>query len=116
VHQDGIIKNRATYEIMRPEDVGAAGTQLILTSRSGRNALIQRMAELGFPVKGDQPDRAFVEFKKIADRKKIPYVVLLGPEELQNNTVKVKDIRSAEGQEIEVKKDTLVKLIKTKLL
>jgi histidyl-tRNA synthetase len=53
---------------------------------------------------------------QIADRKKIPYVVLLGPEELQNNTVKVKDIRSAEGQEIEVKKDTLVKLIKTKLL
>ena len=70
IHQDGMIKNAQTYEIMRPEDVGAAQTTLVLGKHSGRNAVSKRLAELGYPLEGDALARAFAEFKKLADRKK----------------------------------------------
>jgi 2-isopropylmalate synthase len=65
-----MIKNAQTYEIMRPEDVGATQTLLVLGKHSGRNAVSKRLAELGFPLEGDALARAFAEFKKLADRKK----------------------------------------------
>ena len=49
IHQDGMLKNRSTYEIMRPEDVGISGTELVLGKHSGRHALRQRVTELGLP-------------------------------------------------------------------
>jgi 2-isopropylmalate synthase len=70
IHQDGMIKNAQTYEIMRPEDVGAAQTTLVLGKHSGRNAFSKRLAELGCPLDGDALNKAFAEFKKLADRKK----------------------------------------------
>jgi 2-isopropylmalate synthase len=70
IHQDGIIKNALTYEIMRPEDVGATQTTLVLGKHSGRNGFSKRLAELGYPLEGEALDRAFGEFKKLADRKK----------------------------------------------
>lgn len=70
IHQDGMIKNAQTYEIMRPEDVGATQTTLVLGKHSGRNAVSKRLAELGYPLDGEALARAFAEFKKLADRKK----------------------------------------------
>ncbi|MDP1578652.1 MAG: 2-isopropylmalate synthase [Candidatus Didemnitutus sp.] len=70
IHQDGMIKNAQTYEIMRPEDVGAVQTTLVLGKHSGRNAVSKRLAELGYPLEGEALNRAFAEFKKLADRKK----------------------------------------------
>ncbi len=70
IHQDGIIKNALTYEIMRPEDVGATQTTLVLGKHSGRAAFSKRLSELGYPLEGDALLKAFNEFKKLADRKK----------------------------------------------
>jgi 2-isopropylmalate synthase len=70
IHQDGMIKNALTYEIMRPEDVGATQTTLVLGKHSGRNAVSKRLAELGYPLEGDALATVFAEFKKLADRKK----------------------------------------------
>ena len=70
IHQDGMIKNALTYEIMRPEDVGAMHTTLVLGKHSGRAAFSKRLTELGYPLEGDALLKAFNEFKKLADRKK----------------------------------------------
>jgi 2-isopropylmalate synthase len=70
IHQDGMLKNARTYEIMCPEDVGATQTRLVLGKHSGRHALRARLEELGLPVEGDALDRAFAKFKTLADRKK----------------------------------------------
>ncbi|HEY4301928.1 MAG TPA: 2-isopropylmalate synthase [Candidatus Didemnitutus sp.] len=70
IHQDGMIKNAQTYEIMKPEDVGATQTLLVLGKHSGRNAFSKRLTELGFPLEGEALAKAFAEFKKLADRKK----------------------------------------------
>ena len=70
IHQDGMIKNAQTYEIMRPQDVGATQTELVLGKHSGRAAFSKRLAELGFALEGDALLKAFNEFKKLADRKK----------------------------------------------
>ena len=71
IHQDGMLKNEETYEIMRPETVGAGGTQLVLGKHSGRHAFSNRLQELGYPVGGDGLDKAFARFKKLADKKKV---------------------------------------------
>ncbi len=73
IHQDGMLKNRTTYEIMRPEDVGMARTELVLGKHSGRHALRQRVAELGYHLTDDQLNAAFDAFKALADRKKEVY-------------------------------------------
>jgi 2-isopropylmalate synthase len=70
IHQDGMIKNAQTYEIMRPEDVGATQTTLVLGKHSGRAAFSKRLTELGYPLEGEALAKAFGEFKKLADRKK----------------------------------------------
>jgi 2-isopropylmalate synthase len=70
IHQHGMISNRETYEIMRPEDVGARATQLVLGKHSGRHAFAQRLAELGAALDGEGLDRAFARFKTLAERKK----------------------------------------------
>lgn len=70
IHQDGMLKERSTYEIMRPEDVGFAATDLVLGKHSGRAALADRAKQLGFQLTGDQLQTVFAKFKKLADRKK----------------------------------------------
>jgi 2-isopropylmalate synthase len=70
VHQDGVIKERTTYEIMKPEDVGYLKTRLVLGKLSGRNALKTRIKELGYELSDSEFERAFEEFKHIADKKK----------------------------------------------
>ena len=70
IHQDGMLKERTTYEIMRPEDVGFANTDLVLGKHSGRAALADRAKQLGFTLTGEQLQSVFEDFKKLADRKK----------------------------------------------
>ena len=70
IHQDGMLKHEETYEIMRPETVGAGKTQLVLGKHSGRHAFANRLTELGYPVSSDGLDKAFARFKKLADKKK----------------------------------------------
>ena len=70
IHQDGMLKDRSTYEIMHPEDVGFAATDLVLGKHSGRAALADRARQLGFQLTGEQLHSVFEKFKKLADRKK----------------------------------------------
>ena len=70
IHQDGVIKNRETYEIMNPEDVGLNESSIILTARSGRAALAYRAKNLGYHLTKDQLDVVYPEFLNFADMKK----------------------------------------------
>jgi 2-isopropylmalate synthase len=70
VHQDGILKDRSTYEIMRPEDVGIRQHEIILTARSGRAALRHRLNEIGYTLEPDVLERVYNRFINVADRKK----------------------------------------------
>ncbi len=70
IHQDGMLKNNTTYEIMRPEDVGAVESLLVLGKHSGRAALKEHLARLGIFVEGEALKAAFVRFKDLADQKK----------------------------------------------
>jgi 2-isopropylmalate synthase len=73
IHQDGVLKEKLTYEIMRPEDIGRPSNKLVLGKHSGRHALAARLRDLGFELEGAELDRAFVKFKDLADRKKEVY-------------------------------------------
>jgi 2-isopropylmalate synthase len=73
IHQDGMLKERSTYEIMRPEDVGFTQTDLVLGKHSGRAALADRAKALGYHLNAEQLDAVFAEFKKLADKKKEIY-------------------------------------------
>ncbi len=70
IHQDGMLKNRNTYEIMRPEDVGAPGTTLPLTNRSGKRALEEKMRSMGLSVPAEKMAAFFDRFKRFADGRK----------------------------------------------
>jgi 2-isopropylmalate synthase len=70
IHQDGVLKQRDTYEIMRAEDVGWTANKIVLGKLSGRNAFKQRVLELGIPVDSETDlNAAFMRFKDLADRK-----------------------------------------------
>jgi 2-isopropylmalate synthase len=89
IHQDGMLKERSTYEIMKPEDVGIARTELVLGKHSGRHALRQRVQDLGYHLTDDQLNKAFEAFKALADRKKEVYdadVEALAENQLQVGT------------------------------
>jgi len=70
IHQDGVIKNRATYEIMNPEDVGVNESSIVLTARSGRAALAYRAKKIGFDLTKIELDQVYPEFLKTADQMK----------------------------------------------
>ena len=73
IHQDGMLKERSTYEIMRPEDVGLAKTDLVLGKHSGRAALGDRAKALGYQLTGEQLQQVFDQFKRLCDKKKEVY-------------------------------------------
>jgi 2-isopropylmalate synthase len=73
IHQDGMLKERTTYEIMNPEDVGLSRTDLVLGKHSGRHALRQRVRDLGYHLNDSQLQHVFDSFKVLADRKKEIY-------------------------------------------
>jgi len=70
IHQDGMLKERTTYEIMDPKDIGLSGTTLTLGKLSGRHAFKARLMELGFNLNDEEFSRAFTSFKELADKKK----------------------------------------------
>ncbi|MFZ5709417.1 MAG: 2-isopropylmalate synthase [Pseudomonadota bacterium] len=73
IHQDGMLKNAETFEIMRPQDIGLKETNLVMGKHSGRAALRAKMADLGYELGANQLDDLFVRFKALADRKKEVY-------------------------------------------
>ena len=73
IHQDGMLKERSTYEIMQPEEVGVAKTDLVLGKHSGRAALADRARTLGFTLTSEQLQVVFEQFKLLADKKKEIY-------------------------------------------
>ncbi|MBN8534297.1 MAG: 2-isopropylmalate synthase [Rhizobiales bacterium] len=73
IHQDGMLKNTQTYEIMTPESVGVSKTSLVMGKHSGRNAFRDKLKQLGYEVSENQLEDAFVRFKALADRKKVIY-------------------------------------------
>jgi 2-isopropylmalate synthase len=73
IHQDGVLKARDTYEIINPEDVGAAGSEIILSARSGHAALKHRLSELGYTFTKEEYDDIYNRFLEVADQKKEVY-------------------------------------------
>ena len=90
IHQDGVLKEASTFEIMRPDDVGLAESDIVLGKHSGRHALRSKLAELGYRLSDAELDEAFVKFKDIADKKK---------------TVTVVDLEALVGEEIRERTD-----------
>lgn len=70
IHQDGVLKDRLNYEIMRPDDIGLSDNRIVLTARSGRHAVRHRLGILGISVPAERVDETFQSFLEVADRKK----------------------------------------------
>ena len=73
IHQDGLLKDKTTYEIMRPESVGLVESKMVMGKLSGRHAFRQRLEELGYKLTDEEVNHAFERFKKLADHKKEIY-------------------------------------------
>ncbi len=73
IHQDGILKERSTYEIMHPKDIGIDGSDLVLGKHSGRHAFADRLSKMGFKLSAAELDRAYQRFIALADKKKVIY-------------------------------------------
>ncbi|MCK0167524.1 2-isopropylmalate synthase [Jannaschia sp. S6380] len=96
IHQDGMLKNPETFEIMRPEDVGLNATSLVMGKHSGRAALRSKMAELGYDLADNQLSDVFVRFKALADRKKEVYdddLIALMQDEERSGEDRIKVVR-----------------------
>jgi 2-isopropylmalate synthase len=70
IHQDGLLKDRSTYEIMDPHSIGVPGTELVLSKLSGRAGLRSRLAELGFEIPDNEIGKVYDNFKELADKKR----------------------------------------------
>jgi 2-isopropylmalate synthase len=105
IHQDGVLKNKLTYEIMQPEDIGIPSNKLVLGKHSGRHAFINRLQELGVDPRTIDVQKAFAAFKALCDKKKIVYdddILALANEERRTaDTYELVDLRvtSATGSE-----------------
>jgi len=103
IHQDGMLKNAETFEIMRPEDVGLSGTSLPLGKHSGRAALRAKLREMGFELADNQLNDVFVRFKDLADRKKEVYdddlIALVTQNDQSTDRLRLKSLRVVCGTE-----------------
>ncbi len=105
IHQDGMLKNAETFEIMRPSDIGLKETNLVMGKHSGRAALRAKMAELGYELADNQLNDVFVRFKALADRKKEVYdddlIALMRDSEANTDSdhIQVKSLRVVCGTE-----------------
>jgi 2-isopropylmalate synthase len=105
IHQDGVLKNKLTYEIMKPEDIGIPSNKMVLGKHSGRHAFTNRLRELGVDPATIDVQRAFAAFKALCDKKKIVYdddILALANEERRTaDTYELIDLRvtSATGVE-----------------
>jgi 2-isopropylmalate synthase len=104
IHQDGMLKNAETYEIMRPEDVGQGGSNLVMGKHSGRHAFREKLKALGYELGQNALNEAFGRFKDLADKKKSVYdddIVALVDDALARGAerIKVKTLRVIAGTE-----------------
>ena len=98
IHQDGMLKNAETFEIMRPEDVGLSETNLVMGKHSGRAALRSKLEDLGYVLVDNQLKDVFVRFKELADRKKEVYdedliALMRAGEDAENDHITLKSLR-----------------------
>src|SRR5690606_16358157 len=70
IHQDGVLKERSTYEIMTPESIGVPQSRIVLGKHSGRHAFRERLRELGYTLDAAEIEKAYQRFIELADRKK----------------------------------------------
>jgi len=112
IHQDGMLKNRETFEVMKPEDVGLSGTSLPLGKHSGRAALRAKLKELGFDLADNQLNDVFVRFKDLADRKKEVFdddlMALVTQNDAEDDRLKLKSLRVVCGTEGPQKADMVM--------
>ena len=102
IHQDGMLKNAETFEIMRPEDVGLTETNIVMGKHSGRAALRSKLKDLGYDLADNQLNDVFVRFKELADRKKEVYdddliALVTAGDESENNHLVIKSLKVACG-------------------
>ncbi len=101
IHQDGVIKNMTTYEIIDPRDIGLDGNSIVLTARSGRAALRTRLEALGVKVSDEKLDKTYQEFLKLADKKKEindeDLLVLAGMERTADHHIKLDFLQVTSG-------------------
>jgi 2-isopropylmalate synthase len=119
IHQDGVLKEKSTYEIITPEEIGLSSNSLVLGKHSGRHAFRDRLGDLGFSLENDEIDKLFEKFKLLADKKKTVYdedLVALVEDELAqvpelfqldylhistgNTTVPTATVRLKKGEEL----------------
>lgn len=102
IHQDGVLKEKSTYEIMTPQSVGLHNSQLVLGKHSGRHALKIRLQEMGYEVDGDELKQLFARFKAVADAKKTVTdadleALMMDERQQQNELFKLLDMQVACG-------------------
>ena len=101
IHQDGVLKNVETYEIIDPKDLGIDDNAIVLTARSGRAALKHRLSVLGVELEQDKLDKVYEEFLKLADRKKDIHdddiLVLAGADRSRNHRIKLEYLQVTSG-------------------
>jgi len=104
IHQDGMLKDRGTYEIMQPEDVGQGGSNLVMGKHSGRHAFREKLKDLGYELGQNALNEAFQRFKDLADKKKHVFdddIVALVDDALASGAdrIQVKNLRVIAGTE-----------------
>ena len=101
IHQDGVLKNVQTYEIIDPKDVGIDDSSIVLTARSGRAALKHRLHVLGVELDQDKLDKVYEDFLKLADKKKDitddDILVLAGADRNDNHHIKLEFLQVTSG-------------------
>jgi 2-isopropylmalate synthase len=101
IHQDGVLKDVRTYEIIDPKDVGIDDNSIVLTARSGRAALKHRLMVLGVPLEGEKLDKVYEDFLKLADRKKDikddDVLMLVGKDRTQTQRIKLDYLQVTSG-------------------
>ncbi len=101
IHQDGVLKNRESYEIIDPKEVGIDDNAIVLTARSGRAALKHRLSILGVELDQEKLDKAYVEFLKLADRKKDinddDVLMLVGKDRTEMQRIKLEYLQVTSG-------------------
>ena len=101
IHQDGVIKDMSTYEIIDPKDIGLDGNAIVLTARSGRAALRTRLETLGVKLSDGKLDKTYQEFLRLADKKKDigdeDLLVLTGMDRSDNHHVKLEFLQVTSG-------------------
>lgn len=106
IHQDGVLKDRSTYEIIRPEDVGLTSNRIVLTNRSGRHALRAKLSELGYVLEASEVERVYERFLEIADAKghvsdeDLASIVDGRPVRVEESAVKLKNLQVNAGGDV----------------